>query len=956
MKPWRKLAALLLAAACSGDATAPDPAPWTVTASAPTGLSARAAGAVGDGAAAVLVRPPQAIITGVGDTLRLAALAFDENGYAVSAGAVSWASDDVSVATVDAEGLVTAIAGGTATVTASAGAVSGAAEIVVLGIADNGTDRDVLVALYVATGGLTWETAENWLTDRPIQYWHGVNTAWIAGAVRVVGLDLGRNGLTGPVPPELGSLTNLRELNLGWNGLTGPIPPELGGLTNLRELNLGWNDLTGSIPPELGSLTELRELNLRHNGLTGPIPPELGGLTELRVLWLADNRLTGPIPPELGGLTKLTRLALERNGLTGPIPPELGGLTELRDLWLGGNGLTGPIPPELGGLTELGDLWLVGSSLTGPIPPELGGLTKLTQLALERNGLTGPVPPELGGLTELTHLNLDRNAGMAGVLPMSLTNLRALEEFRADGTGLCAPVDPDFQIWLAELSTAQVQTCIDPNRVTYPAYLTQAAQSREFPVPLVAGEKALLRVFVTAASPTEAATPPLRARFFAGGDEIYRADIPARTAAIPTELYEGDLSQSQNAVIPGGIVRRGLEMVVEIDTTGIDPGLGIAARIPETGRMAIDVREMPALDLTVIPFLWRDDPHWEVVETVEAMAADPQGHEMLRQIHDLLPVGEIRVTAHAPVLTSTSYDEWGPILGQTEAIRAIEGGTGHYMGTMSRPGREGQAGAAYLGGRVFISRLNPTTMAHELGHNMGLYHAPACGAGGADPNFPTNDGSVGVWGYDFRYGNLVPPNVPDLMGYCDPSWIGGYHFGNALRFRLSDEGGSAAAAVAGTVSGQSLLLWGGVDAGGAPYLQPAFVLDAPAAVPARGGEYEITGRDGRGGVLFSLTFRMPATVDGDGGSSFAFVLPVLPWWRGRLASITLSGPGGSATLNGESDHPMTILRGVRGGQVRGFLRGLPLAAQAASDGTATPGLDVLVSRGIPDPATFRPPR
>ncbi len=642
--------------------------------------------------------------------------------------------------------------------------------------------------------------------------------------------------------------------------------------------------------------------------------------------------------------------------LTGPIPPELGSLTELRLLALDKNSLTGPIPPELGGVTELGELWLAGNNLTGPIPPELGGLTELGDLSLEGNDLTGSVPPELGNLTELRRLALAGNAGMAGVLPMSLTNLRKLEEFSAGRTGLCAPADPDFQSWIGAIRAARVQTCIDPNRVTYPAYLTQAAQSREFPVPLVAGEEALLRAFVTATSPTEVAIPPLRARFFADGDEIYRADLPARTAAIPTELYEGDLSQSQNAVIPGGIVRRGLEMIIEIDTTGIDPGLGIAARIPETGRIAIDVREMPVLDLTVIPFLWRDDPHWEAVETVEAMAADPYGHEMLRQMRDLLPVGEIGVTAHAPVLTSTSYDEWDPILGQTEAIRAIEGGTGHYMGTMSRPGREGVAGRAYLGGRVFISRLNPTTMAHELGHNMGLYHAPACRAGGADPDFPTEDGSVGVWGYDFRYGNIVPPSVPDLMGYCDPSWIGGYHFGNALRFRLSDESGTAAAAVAGTVSDKSLLLWGGVDAGGAPYLQPAFVLDAPASVPAPGGEHEITGRDGNGGELFSLTFAMPETVDGDGGSSFAFVLPVLPEWREGLASITLSGPGGSATLNGESDHRMTILRGGRDGQVRGFLRGLPLAAQAASDGTVTPGLDVFVSRGIPDPAAFRSPR
>ena len=347
MKPWRKLAALLLAAACSSDATAPDPGPVeTVTASDPVGRSARGVVAVDDGAVAVLVRPPQAIITGVGDTLQLAALAFDENGYAVSAGAVSWASDDVSVATVDAEGLVTAVARGTATVTASAGAVSGVAEIVVLGIADNGTDRDVLVALYVATGGLNWETAENWLTDRPIAYWHGVRSEWIAGAGRVTELSLQGNSLTGPVPPELGNLTELRELLLGDNSLTGPIPPELGGLTELRELDLDWNALTGPVPPELGNLTELRDLAIRWSGLTGPVPPALGGLTELRALLLQGNSLTGPIPPELGSLTELRWLALQDNSLTGPIPPELGSLTKVQRLNLQGNSLTGPIPPE----------------------------------------------------------------------------------------------------------------------------------------------------------------------------------------------------------------------------------------------------------------------------------------------------------------------------------------------------------------------------------------------------------------------------------------------------------------------------------------------------------------------------------------------------------------------------------------------------------------------------------
>ena len=305
-------------------------------------------------------------------------------------------------------------------------------------------------------------------------------------------------------------------------------------------------------------------------------------------------------------------------------------------------------------------------------------------------------------------------------------------------------------------------------------------------------------------------------------------------------------------------------MVVEIDPEGtLDPGLGVARRIPETGRMAVDVQEMPVLHLTVIPFLWNADPHWEAVETAEAMEADPEGHELLWHTRTLLPIGDFEVTAHAPVLTSTSYDEWSPLFGQTEAIRAIEGGSGHYMGTISRPGREGQAGQAQHPGRVFISRLNPTTMAHELGHNLSLYHAPCGGAGGPDPAFPTPDGSIGAWGYDFRHGGaLASPNRTDLMSYCE-SWISDYHFTNALRFRLFDEGPPRAASPVARQA-ESLLLWGGIDTGGEPFLNPSFVVDAPSALPDSTGEHRITGQSTSGEELFSLGFTMPNVADGDG--------------------------------------------------------------------------------------------
>ena len=191
------------------------------------------------------------------------------------------------------------------------------------------------------------------------------------------------------------------------------------------------------------------------------------------------------------------------------------------------------------------------------------------------------------------------------------------------------------------------------------------------------------------------------------------------------------------------------------------------------------------------------------------------------------------------------------------------------------------------------------------------------------------------------------------MAYCSPRWISDYHFTNALRYRLVNEGSAAGAAVSAPT--QSLLLWGGVAADSVPYLEAAFVVDAPAALPDSAGDYRITGRTASGGDLFSFSFTMPVTADGDGSSSFAFALPVRGGWEDGLATITLSGPAGSVTLDGESDIPMSILRNPRTGQVRAILRDPALAAGVAADAaeTTTPGLEVLFSRGIPAGAAWR---
>ena len=103
---------------------------------------------------------------------------------------------------------------------------------------------------------------------------------------------------------------------------------------------------------------------------------------------------------------------------------------------------------------------------------------------------------------------------------------------------------------------------------------------------------------------------------------------------------------------------------------------------------------------------------------------------------------------------------------------------------------------------------------------------------------------------------------------------------------------------------------------------------------------------------------MPEIADAEGRSSFVFALPVETGWSAELASITLSGPGGTAILDGDTDRPMVILRDLRSGQVRAFLRNPPPAALAegvvdVGALSPNPGLAALFSRGLPGPPEWR---
>lgn len=984
----------------------------TSTGNGETTITALAGTALGTAAVRVQQLParvevaPDSLMLEPADTARLTTTVADANGHVVEGVEVEWTTADSGVATVSANGLVTAVANGSTTITATAGSVSAEAMVRVESRSD--ANLAALVALYGATDGESWTNNTNWLSGRPLGDWHGVTVdgegrvvelALIANNLRgripgeLAGmnalrlLDLSFNWLEGPIPSDLGSVVTLEVLRLDSNQLDGPIPAELGSLLRLTRLGLFENRLTGTIPPELGSLRRLTQLDLLGNRLEGTIPRELGGLSNLVTLRISQNRLTGRIPPALGNLPKVEVIWMDDNLLEGEIPPELGKLSSVRFLYLGYNNLSGSIPPELGNLRSLTDLGLDGLGLTGPIPPELGDLPSLTgELNLRENELSGEIPAELGKLDRLKKLrlghndlsgslsaigrmrglewlDLSHNPQLAGPLPASFATLRNLGRFETEGTTLCVAADSP----LADPAVARrfrLPFC-DPPAARSTAYLIQSIQSAKYPVPLVAGEDALLRVFPISPTSTDARIPPARATFFVGGAEALSVDVPGSAAPIPTELVhaEASLDRSANVRVPGSVVRPGLEMVVEIDPGGtLDSGLGVARRIPESGRMPVQVEAMPTFDLTMVPFIWRARPDSTVVDLVGQMARDPEGHRLLWDTQTLMPVGDIAVTAHPPVLTSNNSDD---LLDEVGAIRAIEGGTGYWMGALSGEAT-GAWGVAWIDGWTSYMRLGVVsqpeealTLAHELGHSMSLGHAP-CGTGTVlDPGYPHPNAAVGNWGLDTRSGSdvLVPPQWTDVMSFCVPAWVSEYNFYLAMRHRLNRE----AEAYRSAASGPALLVWGGTDDEGAPYLNPVFAVDAPPSPPAPGGQYRLVGRALDGELLFSLSFAIKAVGDREGSGGFAFAIPSRPDWTGTLAEVELVSPGGSATIDAATDRPAAILRERATGRVRAILRGAPAAVAASETADVVsssllpgPDMELLFSCGLPCPAA-RPP-
>ncbi len=482
---------------------------------------------------------------------------------------------------------------------------------------------------------------------------------------------------------------------------------------------------------------------------------------------------------------------------------------------------------------------------------------------------------------------------------------------------------------------------INPDEVVLTApliYVTQSAQTREGDVDLIAGRRALVRVFMVG-DETSFYGPSVRIRVLHEDQEIFQQVFPGMRDRTPNEVIEGELDGSVNGVIPAAAMRPGARMVVELDPEGVVPlAAGSQTRYPTSGSMELSIRAPQMFRHIIVPTINTASGNESIVAWANSLHLD---HPYMNLIRSLLPVGEMELEIHETYRTLTNtFNDWINWLNDMVTLQRREGRRGYYYGATAQPAG-GLLGVAYLGvaASVGVSRADVHT--HEVGHNMNLQHAP-CGVGG-DPEYPHGGANIGVWGYDFFQERLKDPrDFKDVMSYCDPVWISDYHFTKATLFRLGGDAGVVLDAEPPSVDGPAgeMLVVRGVILNGEVTLEPAFVVTGAPSLPEADGPYRVDGIGENGQTEFSLSFS--ATPMEYGGGGFVFLMPYKPEWAETLDRMVLTGPEGTDTVTRTGSPPMAVVTNPATGNIQAIIRDW--------DGGALPGEGVsriTITRGVP---------
>jgi uncharacterized protein YjdB len=449
----------------------------------------------------------------------------------------------------------------------------------------------------------------------------------------------------------------------------------------------------------------------------------------------------------------------------------------------------------------------------------------------------------------------------------------------------------------ASITVSQSQG-VAPNLDIAAMYVIQSVQQLDGSVKLVANRDAVARIYVRG-SRTGMAQAAVRLRAYQGATLLQTFE-----ANVTPALSVDESCCSANISIPGSLIRTGVSLLADVDpNNALTEANETDNTFPLSGTpLALNVVTVPDFNLRLVPIRQNRNG-----QTGVATAS------ILSTLRSVWPLGTVNATTRTGLamdytLTSQSFDEWSFMVRDLELVRRSESSNMYYYGLVRVTYTSGVLGLA--GGIPALSAIGldegssfgaaeaRLTLAHEMGHTMGLRHAPCGGAAGPDPAFPFNDGRTGAFGMDIASGNVIKmANGTDIMGYCDNQWISVYNYRNIIDIRTRNPNGTPASIATTSAQMPVLMVTGSVNPISAQ-IDGSFAVTATANNSDPSGRFILEGYSETGRLLFTHRFTPFAVSDGrPNDEAFVVGVPLSETVRAQVARLSVREVSGTRSAS-----------------------------------------------------------
>ena len=189
---------------------------------------------------------------------------------------------------------------------------------------DERESRKALIEFYKSMDGDRWTRNDNWLSDKPIWEWYGINGC------------LNNKGYTCPWVKEL--WFNCAPIN---NPMSVKFPESISRMGPLFSLAIPVSNIEGEFPAFLGNIYSLNIVQLAGNNFSGKFPDGLEKLPDLSTFVFEGNQVEGPLPESfiLSCMNKSSypgnNFNIARNNFTGKVPQSIQQHPRFEEFWPG---------------------------------------------------------------------------------------------------------------------------------------------------------------------------------------------------------------------------------------------------------------------------------------------------------------------------------------------------------------------------------------------------------------------------------------------------------------------------------------------------------------------------------------------------------------------------------------------------------------------------------------------